>query len=61
MAHHLLTIDELAEWLKVPKSWVYARTRLSGPGTLPRLKVGKYLRFSLNDVMKWLEEQQDEG
>jgi len=26
-----LTVDELAEKLKVPKSWVYSRTRETGP------------------------------
>lgn len=60
MNQDLLTIDELAERLRVPKSWIYSRTRISGPGTIPRLKVGKYLRFSLQDVLNWLREHQNE-
>jgi excisionase family DNA binding protein len=56
-----LTIDELAEQLKVPKSWIYSRTRLVGPGAFPRLRVGKYLRFRLASVLDWLERQQDEN
>jgi excisionase family DNA binding protein len=60
MDHDLLTIDELAKQLRVPKSWVYSRTRKTGPGTIPRLKIGKYLRFSLQEVLVWLKEKQDE-
>lgn len=56
----LLNIDELAERLKVRKSWVYGETRKSGEGSIPRLKVGKYLRFSLAEVLEWLRKRQDE-
>ena len=47
---------ELAEILKVPKSWVYTRTREIGPDCIPRIKVGKYLRFEINKVLDWLRE-----
>jgi excisionase family DNA binding protein len=53
----LLTVDELASELRVPISWVYDKTRQTGPGVIPRIKVGKYLRFELNEVMGWLERQ----
>lgn len=53
----LLTVKELAEKLKVPVSWVYGETRKTGPGTIPRTKVGKYIRFFLPEVLIWLEEQ----
>ena len=55
----LLTVDELAEFLKTPKSWVYARTREIGPNAMPRVRVGKYLRFHLTDVLAWLEGRQN--
>ena len=54
-----LTVSELAEALKVPKSWLYSRTRETGPGTMPRLKVGKYLRFEYQAVMDWLRKQNE--
>lgn len=57
MNQNLLTVDELAERLKVPKSWVYRQTRQTGPGTIPRIKVGKYIRFVEVDVMDWLRKQ----
>lgn len=55
----LLTIREMAERLKVPVSWLYARTRQTGPGTMPRIKVGKYLRFRIDEVMDWLRKQSE--
>ncbi|MDA3897699.1 MAG: helix-turn-helix domain-containing protein [Desulfobacteraceae bacterium] len=57
MNDNLLSVGELAQSLNVPKSWVYSRTRETGANVIPRLKVGKYVRFRLNDVMEWLEGQ----
>jgi predicted transcriptional regulator of viral defense system len=54
----LLTVQELATKLKVQPSWVYGETRKTGKGCIPRLRVGKYLRFSLMEVLNWLREQQ---
>ena len=51
-------VTELAEALKVKKSWVYSKSRDTSPGSMPRLKVGKYLRFSLKAVLEWCEQQQ---
>ena len=53
----LLTIDELADRLKVQKSWVYSRTRETGAAAMPRIRVGKYLRFDFQAVMEWLRRQ----
>lgn len=55
---NLLTVDDLAKQLKVKPSWIYGETRKTGPGTIPRIRVGKYLRFSLEEVMDWLKTQQ---
>jgi excisionase family DNA binding protein len=55
--HELLTVMELAQKLKVRESWVYGETRKTGPGTIPRIKVGKYLRFNLESVMDWLKSK----
>lgn len=53
-----LTVSELATALKVKPSWVYGETRKSGAESIPRLRVGKYLRFSLPEVLRWLKEKQ---
>ncbi len=51
----LLTVEEVAEMLRVSKSWIYARTRRRGLEQLPHLKVGKYLRFEECTVREFLE------
>ncbi len=56
---NLLTVDDLAKQLRVKPSWIYGETRKSGQGSIPRIKVGKYLRFRLEEVMDWLKAQQE--
>lgn len=56
---NLLTIDEMAAGLKVRKSWLYRKTMEKGPGSIPRVRLGKYLRFIEADVMAWLKNIQD--
>lgn len=51
----LLTVHEVAGFLRVPPSWVYERTRHRGRDRLPHIKVGKYLRFRPSDVETYLE------
>lgn len=50
----LLTLDEVVAWLRVPRSWIYERTR---KGQIPHLKLGKYLRFHRQAVEAWLAGQ----
>jgi excisionase family DNA binding protein len=59
MNQNLLTVDELAASLSVPKSWIYSKSREKGPGAMPKIKVGKYCRFVLDDVLNWLKSQND--
>jgi len=50
----LLTVQEVAEILKVPVSWVYEHTRGRCSEKLPYVKVGKYLRFFDADIANYL-------
>ena len=52
MPNRLVTIKELAEVLQVPVSWIYQRTRL-GQTAIPHIKVGRYVRFNVEDVMRF--------
>jgi hypothetical protein len=56
----LLTPAELAERLKVPKSWVFEQTRqrakVRNANPLPCIRLGKYLRFSWPKVCEWMGE-----
>jgi excisionase family DNA binding protein len=51
----LLTAEEVAEMLQVPRSWVYERTRRRGLERLPHIKLGKYVRFEEGAVQEYLE------
>ena len=53
----LLAVEEVAELLHVPASWVYERTRRRGKEQLPHLKLGKYLRFEEHAVREFLGRQ----
>ncbi len=53
----LLTVEELAELLKVPLGWVYEKTRGRALNRIPGIKLGKYWRFREADIVTWLEQQ----
>ena len=50
----LLTVNEVAEILKVPPSWVYEHTRERSRDRIPGFRIGKYWRFTEADVLAWL-------
>jgi excisionase family DNA binding protein len=53
-----LTIDEAAALVRVPKSWLYERTRTN---TIPHLKLGKYLRFDRDELVAWARQFHRDG
>jgi excisionase family DNA binding protein len=48
----LLTVDELAEILRVPKSWIY-----SHQDQLPTVRLGRYVRFKRSEIESFLDQQ----
>ena len=52
--NQLLTPDELCEWLRRPKSWVYDSVQR---GDLPAIRVGGILRFDRTEIAAWLDER----
>lgn len=57
----LLTVQEMAERLRVPVSWIYNYSRQKGPGSIPVVRVGKYCRFVEADVLQWLAKKQTQS
>jgi len=53
----ILTPEELAARLKVRKTWVYKQTRSRSRNPLPRLRIGRYLRFDWTKVSEWLNQE----
>jgi excisionase family DNA binding protein len=51
----LLTAEQVAERLGVPKSWVYARAR---EGRIPTVRLGRYYRFRPAALEEWITQQE---
>jgi len=52
-SNSVLTIEELAGYLKISKSTLY---KLAQEGKIPCQKVGKHWRFRKEAIDRWLEE-----
>lgn len=53
-ADQVMTLEELAVYLKLPKSTVY---KLVQEGRIPGQKLGKQWRFSKQAIAQWLNHQ----
>lgn len=51
MSGALVDAAGVAERLGVPKSWVLESAR---SGAIPHVRLGRYVRFDLDDVEEWL-------
>ena len=56
MNQNLVGINEMAEKLDVPVSWLYSRTRTND---IPCVRVGKYVKFEESEVWEWIKKQNE--
>lgn len=54
----VMTIDELASYVKVSKSTLY---RLVQNGKVPGQKIGKHWRFRREAIDRWLDTESNEA
>lgn len=54
----ILTVMEVARFLRVPKSTVYKLARV---GELPASKIGKHWRFLRRDIHDWMHSRSRQG
>jgi excisionase family DNA binding protein len=54
----ILTVIEVARFLRVPKSTVYKLARV---GKLPASKIGKHWRFLRRDIHDWMHSRSRQG
>lgn len=54
MSEQLLTADEVAAKLQVPKRWVEDHTR---SGDLPCVLLGRYRRYRESAIDEWIDER----
>lgn len=60
----ILTVDEVASWLKLSKRAIYELTSERGrermkSNPLPVLRIGTTIRFVQKDVQAWIERQKE--
>ena len=58
MVEPLLTVDEIAKYLKVQPSTIYQWTH---QGFIPHIKIGNLVRFRISQVDNWLEGKAKTG
>jgi excisionase family DNA binding protein len=56
MSEPLLTVRELAMWLRMSIFWVYKQVE---KGSLPFHRVGKVLRFDQAEICSYLDERRN--
>jgi len=54
----LLDAGQVADRLGVPKTWVLESAR---SGAIPHIRLGRYVRFDLDDVDQWLASCKQPG
>lgn len=55
--HEILTVLDVARFLRVPKSTVYKLARV---GELPASKIGKHWRFLRGDIQAWMHSRSNQ-
>ena len=58
MEDEILTIREVAEYLKIKDKTAYA---LVARGDIPGFKVGGSWRFRVSEIEKWIKQQEKQG
>lgn len=58
MTDALMTVEEVAKYLKVEESTVYTWARKRN---IPAIKIGRFWRFRKEDIDRWLEERKNEN
>ena len=56
MADSLMTVEEVAKYLRVEESTVYTWAR---EGEIPAIKVGHFWRLKKQDIDEWLEKKRN--
>lgn len=52
-ADEIWTPEQVCELLKIDMTKLYSMTMKTVPGSIPRFKVGRYLRFKESEVSAW--------
>jgi len=50
----IMTVEEVADWLRLPPSTIY---KLCVRGEIPCTKIGKHWRFQRKHIESWFEQK----
>ncbi len=56
MADQIMTVKEVAEYLKVNDRTIY---RMASDGRIPAFKVGASWRFKAREINKWIDSERN--
>jgi excisionase family DNA binding protein len=54
--NEILTVEDVAELLRVTPGWVNEKTRRRARNPLPAHRIGRYLRFRQSEVLAWFDK-----
>ncbi|MGH2756237.1 MAG: helix-turn-helix domain-containing protein [Actinomycetota bacterium] len=55
----MLSVEEVAAWLGVPKTFIYRRTCKGHADPIPSFRFGGHLRFRADEVQDWIENHRN--
>lgn len=55
-----LNIEQVADIMGVPKSFIYRRTARGHDDRIPHYCLGGHLRFKIDDIEEWIERHRNE-
>lgn len=58
---NMLSVDEVAAWLGVPKTFIYRRTCKGHHDPIPSYRFGGHLRFRADEVQAWVDEHRNDS
>ena len=61
MKDHLLTEQQAAAYLKMSRSWLSKTRMAQHPRRPPYIKIGKSIRYDIEDLDKWVKENTHYG
>jgi excisionase family DNA binding protein len=60
LSSRYLNIEQVAEIIGLPKSFIYRRIARGHDDPIPHYRLGGHLRFKLDDVEEWIERHRNE-
>ena len=57
--HDMLSAEQVAAWLGVPKTFIYRRTCRGHSDPIPSYRFGGHLRFRADEIQEWIDSHRN--